>query len=138
MRSSNDGSSSQPKSLSSSSNNPDSSTNGRTTTTTKSLLEQQDLIKQEPIYSNYIPNNYKSRVLLSYDEHEHHYHGPYLPANNKYKSISSQQQIAAPGYTHSNSVERYMNKKFKLGHDEEQEGKTSEFIDCFFCELIAI
>ncbi len=126
MRSSNDGSSSQQKSLtsSSSSNNGDSSNHIRSTTTTKSLLEQQDLIKQEPIYSNYIPNNYKSRVLLSFDEHEQHYHGPYLPANNKYRS--SQQQTAAPGYTYSNSVEKYMNKKFKLGHEEiEDEGKTS-------------
>ena len=118
MRSSNDGSSSQQKSLSSSSsNNQDSTTNARTTTTTKSLLEQQDLIKQEPIYSNYIPNNYKSRVLLSYDEPDNHYHGPYLPANNKFKSSTSQ----APGYIHSNSVETYMNKKFKLSHEEEEE-----------------
>ncbi len=87
-----------------------------------SSSQQKSLIKQEPIYSNYIPNNYKSRVLLSYDEHEHHYHGPYLPANNKYKSSSSQ----APGYTHSNSVERYMNKKFKSGQEEEQEGKNGK------------
>ncbi len=130
MRSSNDGSSSQQKSLtssSSSSNNGDSSSHIRSTTTTKSLLEQQDLIKQEPTYSNYIPNNYKSRVLLSFDEHEQHYHGPYLPANNKYKS-SSQQQTAAPGYTYSNSVEKYMNKKFKLGQEEdEDQGKTSDY-----------
>lgn len=127
MRSPNDGSSSQQKSVSSSSsNNPDSSGNVRTTTTTKSLLEQQDLIKQEPTYSNYIPNNYKSRVLLSFDEHEQHYHGPYLPANQKYKS-SSQQQTAAPGYTYSNSVEKYMNKKFKLGQEDEQDGKNSKF-----------
>jgi hypothetical protein len=111
--------SSQQKSLSSSSNNPD-----RSTTTTKSLLEQQDLIKQEPTYSNYIPNNYKSRVLLSFDEHEQHYHGPYLPANNKYKS-SSQQQTAAPGYTYSYSVEKYMNKKFKFGQEDER--KPSKF-----------
>jgi hypothetical protein len=126
MRSSNDGSSSQPKSLtspSSSANNPDGSNNIRSTTTSKSLLEQQDLIKQEPSYSNYIPNNYKSRVLLSYDEHDHHYHGPYLPANNKYKSSSTQQQqqTAAPGYTYSNAVEKYMNKQFKSGHDEADE-----------------
>jgi hypothetical protein len=134
MRSSNDGSSSQQKSLtsssssSSSSNNGDSSSHIRSTTTTKSLLEQQDLIKQEPTYSNYIPNNYKSRVLLSFDEHEQHYHGPYLPANNKYKS-SSQQQTAAPGYTYSNSVEKYMNKKFKLGQEEdEDQGKTNHSI----------
>jgi hypothetical protein len=136
IRSSNDGSSSQHKSLSSSSssNNPDSSNNIRSKpTTTKSLLEQQDLIKQEPTYSNYIPNNYKSRVLLSFDEHEQHYHGPYLPSNNKYKS-SLQQQTAAPGYTYSNSVEKYMNKKFQLGQENEQEGKTSKlhYYVCFF------
>jgi hypothetical protein len=130
MRSSNDGSSSQQKSLSSSSssNNPDSSSNLRSTTTTKSLLEQQDLIKQEPTYSNYIPNNYKSRVLLSFDEHDSHHHGPYLPATNKYKSSSSsqQQQTAAPGYIYSNSVEKYMNKKFKVcQEEEEQQGKTN-------------
>jgi hypothetical protein len=120
MRSSNDGSTSQPKSLSSSSsNNPDSSNSIRSTTSTKSLLEQQDLIKQEPIYSNYIPNNYKSRVLLSFDEHEHHYPGSYLPTNNKYKS-SCHPQMAAPGYTYSNSVEKYMNKRFKSGQDEEE------------------
>lgn len=131
MRSSNDGSSSQQKSASSS-NNPDTSTNVRSTTTTKSLLEQQDLIKQEPTYSNYIPNNYKSRVLLSFDEHEQHYHGPYLPSNHKYKT-SCQQQIAAPGYTYSNSVEKYVNKKFKLGQEDEQEGKTSKyFLVCLF------
>lgn len=130
MRSSNDGSSSQPKSLtssSSSSNSGDSSTNLRSTTTTKSLLEQQDLIKQEPTYSNDIPNNYKSRVLLSFDEHEQHYHGPYLPANSKYRSVTSQQQTAAPGYTYSNSVEKYMNKKFQSG-EEERAGKTSKSI----------
>ncbi|CAF0801639.1 unnamed protein product [Rotaria sp. Silwood1] len=131
MRSSNDGSSSQQKSVtsssssSSSSNNPDSSNNIRSTTTSKSLLDQQDLIKQEPTYSNYIPNNYKSRVLLSYDEHEQHYHGPYLPANNKQKLLSSQQKLAAPGYTYSNSVEKYMNKKFKLTHEEEQDEKKN-------------
>jgi len=123
IRSSNDGS--QQKSLSSSSNNPDSSNNIRSKpTTTKSLLEQQDLIKQEPTYSNYIPNNYKSRVLLSFDEHEQHYHGPYLPSNNKYRS-SLQQQTAAPGYTYSNSVEKYMNKKFQLGQENEEERKTN-------------
>ncbi|CAF0964866.1 unnamed protein product [Adineta steineri] len=117
IRSSNDGSSSsQQKSLTSSSN-PDSSNNIRSATT-KSLIEQQDIIKQEPTYSNYIPNNYKSRVLLSYDEHENHYHGPYLSSNNKYKSSSQQQQTTAPGYTYTNSVEKYMNKKFKSGHDE--------------------
>ena len=140
MRSSNDGSSSQQKSLtssSSSSNNGDSANHIRSTTTSKSLLEQQDLIKQEPTYSNYIPNNYKSRVLLSFDEHEQHYHGPYLPANNKYKS-TTQQQTAAPGYTYSNSVEKYMNKKFKLGQDEEDdenERKTSKFNKVFFSSI---
>ncbi|CAF1198052.1 unnamed protein product [Rotaria magnacalcarata] len=123
MRSSNDGSSSQQKSLSSSSSsNGDSSSNMRSTTTAKSLLEQQDLIKQEPTYSNYIPNNYKSRVLLSFDEHDNHYHGPYLPANNKHK-LSSQPKPAAPGYSYSSSVEKYMNKRFKLAQDEEQEEK---------------
>ncbi|CAF2312465.1 unnamed protein product [Rotaria sp. Silwood2] len=126
MRSSNDGSSSQQKSVtSSSSNNPDSSNNIRSTTSAKSLLDQQDLIKQEPSYSNYIPNNYKSRVLLSFDEHEQHYHGPYLPANNKHKLLSSQQKMAAPGYTYSNSVEKYMNKKFKLIQEEQDEKKNN-------------
>ncbi|CAF0815695.1 unnamed protein product [Rotaria sordida] len=135
MRSSNDGSSSQQKSVtssssssSSSSNNPDSSNNIRSTTTTKALLEQQDLIKQEPIYSNYIPNNYKSRVLLSFDEHEQQYHGPYLPTNNKYKLLSSQQKLAAPGYTYSNTVEKYMNKKFKLTQEEEPDEKKNNSI----------
>ena len=126
MRSSNDGSSSQTKSSSSSNNHGDSSTNLRSTTTTKSLLEQQDLIKQEPTYSNYIPNNYKSRVLLSFDEHDQHYHGPYLPANNKQKSVLSQQQTAAPAYTYSNSVEKYMNKKFQSENDQSSERKTSK------------
>ncbi|CAF4414151.1 unnamed protein product [Rotaria socialis] len=125
MRSSNDGSSSQQKSLSSS-NNGDSSSNMRSTTTAKSLLEQQDLIKQEPTYSNYIPNNYKSRVLLSFDEHDNHYHGPYLPANNKHK-LSSQQKPAAPGYTYSSSVEKYMNKRFKLAQEEEEQEEKKNY-----------
>jgi hypothetical protein len=65
------------------------------------LLEQQETTNS---------NNYKSRVLLSIDEYDHHHHGPYLPSNNKHKS-SSQQQTAAPGYTYSSTVEKYMNKK---------------------------
>ncbi|CAF0910117.1 unnamed protein product [Adineta ricciae] len=125
MRSSNDGSSStQQKSLTSSSSPDSSSTIRSTSSATKSLMEQQDIIKQEPTYSNYIPNNYKSRVLLSYDEHEHH-HGPYLPSNNKFKS-SSQQQTSATGYTYSNSVERYMNKKFKPAQTEEETTCSSQ------------
>lgn len=129
MRSSNDGSSSQQKSLSSS-NNGDSSNNMRSTPTSKSLIEQQDLIKQEPTYSNYIPNNYKSRVLLSYDEHDNHYHGPYLPSNTKPKSSLCQQKLAAP-YTYSNTVEKYMNKRFKITQEEEHEEKKSSFINDF-------
>ena len=117
MRSSNDGSSSQQKSLPSSSNNADSSNDLSSTTTTKSLSEQQDLIKQEPIYSSYIPNNYKSRVLLSFDEHDNYY-GPYLPASNKQRTLLSQQKLAAPGYTYSSSVEKYINKNFKLTQEE--------------------
>ncbi len=71
-------------------------------TTQKSIVEQQETTHS---------NNYKSRVLLSIDEYEnHHHHGPYLPSNNKYKSIF-QQETAAPGYTYSNTVEKYMNKK---------------------------
>lgn len=129
MRSSNDGSSRQQKSLSSSSstdNNDDESTNNhvRSSITTKTLLEQQDLIKQEPTYSNYIPNNYKSRVLLSFDEHEQHYHGPYLPANKKYKT-SLQSQTAAPAYTYSNTVEKYVNKKFHSSQDDEHNNKIN-------------
>lgn len=69
----------------------------------QSLFEQQDTTNS---------NNYKSRVLLSIDEYDNHHqhHGPYLPSNNKYKS-TFQSQIAAPGYTYSNNVEKYMNKK---------------------------
>lgn len=127
MRSSNDGSTTQRKSLSSSTdNNDDESTHNhvRSSITSKTLLEQQDLIKQEPSYSNYIPNNYKSRVLLSFDEHEQHYHGPYLPANKKYKT-SLQSQTAAPAYTYSNTVEKYVNKKHHSPQDDEHENEMN-------------
>ena len=85
--------------------------------TQKSFLEQQ----QESTQSNH----HKSRVLLSIDEYDnhHHHHGPYLPSNNKYKS-TFQQQTAAPGYTHSSTVEKYMNKKIQ----SEQNLKRS-FVD---------
>jgi hypothetical protein len=73
----------------------------------KSLFDQQ-----ESAHSNYVTDQHKSRVLLSTDEYDNHHHGPYLPSNNKYKS-TFQQQTAAPGYTYSNSVEKYMNKKIK-------------------------
>ena len=126
MRSSSDGPSSQQKSLPSSSNNADSSNDLSSTTTTKPLFEQKDLIKQEPTYSSYIPNNYKSRVLLSFDEHDN-YHGTYLPASNKKRMPLSEQKLAASGYTYSNSVEKYMNKNFKLT----QEGKSGAFL--FYC-----
>jgi hypothetical protein len=82
--------------------------------TQKSLLEQQE---------NTQSNHHKSRVLLSIDEYDSHHHGPYLPSNNKYKS-TFQQQTAAPGYTYSNSVEKYMNKKIQ----SEQNLKRS-FVD---------
>ncbi|CAF2454183.1 unnamed protein product [Rotaria sp. Silwood2] len=74
-------------------------------TSRKSILEQQ-----ESTHSNYVTDNYKSRVLLSVDEHDNHHHGPYLPSKNKYQS-TFQQQTAAPGYTYSSTVEKYMNKK---------------------------
>ncbi|CAF1104909.1 unnamed protein product [Rotaria sp. Silwood1] len=75
-------------------------------TSQKSLLKQQ-----ESTHSNYVTDNYKSRVLLSTDEHDnHHHHGPYLPSKNKYQS-TFKQQTAAPGYIYSNTVEKYMNKK---------------------------
>ena len=81
----------------------------------KSLLDQQ-----ETTHSNYITNKHKSRVLLSVDEYDtHHHYGPYLPSNNKYKS-AFQQETAAPGYTYSNTVEKYMNKKIKSGQSVEQ------------------
>jgi hypothetical protein len=70
-------------------------------TTQKSIFEQQETAQS---------NHHKSRVLLSVDEYDTHHHGPYLPSNNKYKS-PFQQQTAAPGYTYSNTVEKYMNKK---------------------------
>ncbi len=71
----------------------------------KSLTDQQ-----ESTHSNYVADHHKSRVLLSTDEYDNYHHGPYLPSNNKYKS-TFQQQTAAPGYTYSNTVEKYMNKK---------------------------
>jgi hypothetical protein len=73
----------------------------------KSLIDQQ-----ESTHSNYAADHHKSRVLLSTDEYDNYHHGPYLPSNNKYKS-TFQQQTAAPGYTYSNTVEKYMNKKVK-------------------------
>lgn len=69
---------------------------------------------------------HKSRVLLSIDDYDQYQHGPYLPSNNKYKS-SVHPQIAAPGYTYSNTVEKYMNKKVKRSSSidsEEDEMKT--------------
>lgn len=73
-------------------------------TTEKTFLEQQESTQS---------NHHKSRVLLSIDEYaQHQQHGPYLPTNNKQKSSKQEQsQTAAPGYTYSNSVEKYMNKK---------------------------
>jgi hypothetical protein len=87
--------------------------------TQKSLLEQQETIHS---------NNHKSRVLLSIDEYDNHHHGPYLPSNNKYKS-TFQQQTAAPGYTYSNTVEKYMNKKLsgeqsKRSFNDDEESTT--------------
>lgn len=124
VRSSNDGSSSSSSSSNNgensanlrSSSNPSSNNNGNS----QSLVDQQDLIKQEPTYSNYLPNTYKSRVLLSYDEHDNHYHGPYLPSAQKTKLNS-----LAPAYTYSNSLERYMNKRFKSSVNE----KNDQFDD---------
>ncbi|CAF1045433.1 unnamed protein product [Rotaria sordida] len=86
---------------------PSSNYQSAFTSSRKSLLEQQ-----ESTHSNYVTDNYKSRVLLSIDEHDnhHHHHGPYLPSKNKYQS-TFQQQTAAPGYTYPNTVEKYMNKK---------------------------
>ncbi|CAF1053962.1 unnamed protein product [Adineta steineri] len=72
----------------------------------KSLYEQQETTHS---------NHHKSRVLLSaeeYDTHYHHHHDSYLPSNYQYKSVF-QQDRTAPGYTHSDSVEKYMNKKVK-------------------------
>jgi len=81
----------------------------------KSLLEQQ-----ETTHSNYMTDNHKSRVLLSVDEYDtHHHYGPYLPSNNKYQS-TFQQETAAPGYTYSNTVEKYMNKKIKSGQSVDE------------------
>ena len=68
--------------------------------------------QEEPIHSSYAADHHRSRVLLSTDEYDNHHHGPYLPSNNKYKS-TLQQQTAAPGYTYSSTVEKYMNKKIK-------------------------
>lgn len=141
VRSSNDASGSQQKSLtssssSSSSSNSDGSSNLRSgAITSKSLLEQQDLIKQEPTYSNYIPNNYKSRVLLSFDEREPHNHGPYLPASNKPK-LSSQQVSSVPCYTYSNTVERYSNKRFKSSQQDED--NTSAFVALQHCSHLLL
>jgi hypothetical protein len=78
-------------------------------TTRKSLLEQQ-----EGLHSNYATDNHKSRVLLSTNDYDNHHHGPYLPSNSQLKS-SNEQQTAAPGYTYSNTVEKYMNKKIQSG-----------------------
>ena len=96
-----DGSNSQQKSLSSSSasssssakSHDDSGASRANGASSKSLLDEQDLIKQEPTYSNYLPHNYKSRVLLSYDEPEQHYHGPYLPSTSK-----QHKSLPAPAY----------------------------------------
>lgn len=125
---SSDGSNSQQKSVSSSSSSSssakshDGSTTSRNTggASSKSLLDEQDLIKQEPTYNNYLPHNYKSRVLLSYDEHDQHYHGPYLPSNSKQQKST---------FTYSNSVEKFTNKRFKTNSqtEENSDEKCSEF-----------
>jgi hypothetical protein len=81
--------------------------------TQNSLLEQQ-----EASHTSSVGDTYKSRVLLSIDDHDQHHHGPYLPSNNKPKS-TSQSKTAAPGYTYSKTVEKYMNKKIKSGRMEE-------------------
>ena len=80
--------------------------------TQKSLLEQQ-----EATHTNSVSDTYRSRVLLSVDDHDQHQHGPYLPSNFKPKS-ASHPQTAAPGYTYSKTVEKYMNKKIKSGPSE--------------------
>ncbi|CAF4705441.1 unnamed protein product [Rotaria socialis] len=73
--------------------------------TQKSLFEQQ-----ESTPSNYVSDKFKSRVLLSIDETDNHHYGPYLPSKNEYQS-SFRRESAAPGYTYSHTVEKYMNKK---------------------------
>ena len=144
VRSSNDGSASQQKSLTSSSGSS-SSNNGKgsaglrsasvasssTNVNSQSLMEQQDLIKQEPSYANYLPNTYKSRVLLSYDEQDNQSHGPYLPSAQKSKLNLHQQASSTTGYTYSNSVEKYMNKRFKSTSNDDDESideRCSKFI----------
>lgn len=72
-------------------------------TADQSLYKQPNSIQSE---------GHRSRVLLSVDDYEQYHHGPYLPSNNKYKS-SIHPQIAAPGYTYSDTVEKYMNKKIQ-------------------------
>jgi hypothetical protein len=72
----------------------------------KSLFDQPDVA-----HSSHVIDGHRSRVLLSVDEYDtHHHHGPYLPSNHKAKP-SFRQETAAPGYTYSNTVEKYMNKK---------------------------
>jgi len=67
----------------------------RLTATTKSILDQQDMIKQEPTTSSSVAfsdytTSFKSRVLLSTDEQLHQMYenektsGPYLPKINKF------------------------------------------------------
>ncbi|CAF1682120.1 unnamed protein product [Rotaria magnacalcarata] len=82
--------------------------------TQKSLFEQQ-----ESTPSNYVSDKFKSRVLLSIDENDNHHYGPYLPSKNKYQS-SLQLESAAPGYTYSQTVEKYMNKKLNSGKSIEE------------------
>lgn len=73
---------------------------------------------------------HKSRVLLSVDDYDQYQHGPYLPSNNKYKS-SVHPQIAAPGYTYSNTVEKYMNKKVKRSSSIDSEEDEMKIIKKF-------
>lgn len=78
-------------------------------TAQKSIFDQP-----ESTPSNFVTDKYKSRVLLSVDENDNHHYGPYLPSKNKYHS-TVQQQSAAPGYTYSHTVEKYMNKNLNSG-----------------------
>ncbi|UJR23082.1 hypothetical protein I4U23_026105 [Adineta vaga] len=88
----------------------------------KSLLEQQ---QQDTSHSGYLTDSHKSRVLLSIDDYDtHQHHGPYLPSNNKQRSIFHH-ETAAPSYTYSDAVEKYMNKKYQSEEAvEENNGKN--------------
>ena len=83
-------------------------------TPSQSFLSQLEQAQNESPRTNPLPDSYKSRVLLSVDEHDHQ-HGPHLPNIQKSKYSS-----AAPAYTYSRTVERYMNKKIRsVEHDDE-------------------